>query len=90
MRRKCGSFPFLMQGVTTAFIGNDGDGGPEVSKVLARTAAKPTGSNYAAYAGFGAIREKGDRRCRQAADGGRARADEAADRDRDVRGRASS
>ena len=49
---------FLLQGVTTAFIGNDGAGGPDVSKVLGSAAAKPVGINYAAYAGFGAIREK--------------------------------
>lgn len=49
---------FLMQGVTTAFIGNDGGGDPDVAKVLGSAAARPVGINYAAYAGFGAIREK--------------------------------
>ena len=49
---------FLMQGVTTAFIGNDGGGDPDVGRVLASAAAKPVGINYAAYVGFGAIREK--------------------------------
>ncbi|MDF7773952.1 amidohydrolase family protein [Sphingomonas sp. AOB5] len=47
---------FLMQGVTTAFIGNDGGGSPEVGKVLGSAKAKPVGINYAAYVGFGAIR----------------------------------
>lgn len=49
---------FLMQGVTTAFIGNDGGGDPDIAKVLGSAAMKPVGINYAAYAGFGAIREK--------------------------------
>ena len=49
---------FLMQGVTTAFIGNDGGGSPDVAKVLGSAAAKPVGINYAAYVGFGAVREK--------------------------------
>jgi N-acyl-D-amino-acid deacylase len=49
---------FLMQGVTTAFIGNDGGGSPDVAKVLGSAASKPVGINYAAYVGFGAVREK--------------------------------
>nr|WP_294811485.1 amidohydrolase family protein [uncultured Sphingomonas sp.] len=49
---------FLMQGVTTAFIGNDGGGSPDVAKVLGSAAGKPVGINYAAYVGFGAVREK--------------------------------
>ncbi len=49
---------FLMQGVTTAFIGNDGGGDPDVAKVLGSASAKSVGVNYAAYAGFGAIRKK--------------------------------
>jgi N-acyl-D-aspartate/D-glutamate deacylase len=48
---------FLMQGVTTAFIGNDGGGDPDVAKVLGSAANKPVGINYAAYIGFGAVRE---------------------------------
>ena len=46
--------PFLMQGVTTAFVGNDGDGGVDVAATL--TPAAPVGINYAAYIGFGAVR----------------------------------
>lgn len=49
---------FLMQGVTTAFIGNDGGGDPDVGAVLARAAEKPVGINYSAYVGFGAVRER--------------------------------
>lgn len=49
---------FLMQGVTTAFIGNDGSGDPDMAKVLGSAATKPVGINYAAFAGFGAIREE--------------------------------
>ena len=49
---------FLMQGVTTAFIGNDGGGATDVKAVLDRAKAKPVGINYATYTGFGTIREK--------------------------------
>jgi len=49
---------FLLQGVTTAFIGNDGGGDPDIVSVLATARSKPVGINFAAYAGFGAIREK--------------------------------
>jgi N-acyl-D-aspartate/D-glutamate deacylase len=49
---------FLLQGVTTAFIGNDGGGEPNVAKVLGSAFARPVGINYAAYVGFGAVREK--------------------------------
>lgn len=49
--------PFLMQGVTTAFIGNDGGGDPDVARALASAATKPVGINYAAYVGFGAVRK---------------------------------
>lgn len=49
---------FLMQGVTTAFIGNDGGGSPDVAKVLGSAAAKPVGINFGAYVGFGAVRER--------------------------------
>ncbi|MGA9583385.1 MAG: amidohydrolase family protein [Allosphingosinicella sp.] len=49
---------FLMQGVTTAFIGNDGAGGLDVAKVLGGAAAKPVGINYATYVGFGAVRRQ--------------------------------
>lgn len=47
---------FLMQGVTTAFIGNDGGGTPDVAAVLGRAAERPVGINHAAYVGFGAVR----------------------------------
>jgi N-acyl-D-aspartate/D-glutamate deacylase len=47
---------FLMQGVTTAFIGNDGGGAIDVGKVLDGARARPVGINYATYTGFGTIR----------------------------------
>ena len=50
--------PFLMQGVTTAFINNDGGGSLDVKGTLASAATKPVGINYAAYVGFGSVREK--------------------------------
>ena len=49
---------FLRQGVTTAFIGNDGGGDPDVAAVLGSAAQKPVGINYGAYVGFGAVRNK--------------------------------
>jgi N-acyl-D-aspartate/D-glutamate deacylase len=49
---------FLMQGVTTAFIGNDGGGDPDVARVLGGAAARPVGINYAAYVGFGSVRQQ--------------------------------
>ncbi|HEX8224048.1 MAG TPA: amidohydrolase family protein [Allosphingosinicella sp.] len=49
---------FLMQGVTTAFVGNDGGGDPDVAKVLGSAAVRPVGINYATYVGFGAVREQ--------------------------------
>ena len=53
---------FLMQGVTTAFIGNDGIGNPDIASVLDRARTAPVGINYAAYVGFGPVRraEVGD------------------------------
>ena len=48
---------FLMQGVTTAFIGNDGGGPVDVQATLGRAKSKPVGINYATYTGFGTIRE---------------------------------
>ncbi len=44
---------FLMQGVTTAIIGSDGGGSPDMAKALSH---KGIGPNYAAYVGFGAVR----------------------------------
>ena len=47
---------FLLQGVTTAFVGNDGGGAPDMA-VLGSAAGRPVGINYAAYVGFGAVRQ---------------------------------
>ncbi|HYW17530.1 MAG TPA: amidohydrolase family protein [Allosphingosinicella sp.] len=49
---------FLMQGVTTAFVGNDGGGDPDVAALLGGGAARPVGINYATYVGFGAVRRQ--------------------------------
>ncbi|HEX8620364.1 MAG TPA: amidohydrolase family protein [Allosphingosinicella sp.] len=49
---------FLMQGVTTAFIGNDGGGDPDVAATLGRAAGRPVGINFATYVGFGAVRQQ--------------------------------
>ncbi len=48
---------FLMQGVTTAFIGNDGGGSPEVARTLGSAKERPVGVNFATYVGFGAVRQ---------------------------------
>jgi N-acyl-D-aspartate/D-glutamate deacylase len=48
--------PFLMQGVTTAFIGNDGGGAVDVAATLGSAKTRPLGVNYATYIGFGAVR----------------------------------
>lgn len=50
--------PFLMQGVTTAFIGNDGGGSPDVAKLLGAASVNPVGINYAAFVGLGAVRSR--------------------------------
>lgn len=52
--------PFLAQGVTTAFIGVDGGGGPDIGATLrtAQAGGADTGINFASYVGFGAIRSK--------------------------------
>lgn len=47
--------PFLMQGVTTAFIGNDGGGGTDVAKTLS---ARAVGINFATYVGFAPVRQQ--------------------------------
>jgi N-acyl-D-amino-acid deacylase len=49
--------PFLMQGVTTAFIGNDGGGGTDVAKTLS-TRSGTVGINFATYVGFGPVRQQ--------------------------------
>ncbi len=49
---------FLMQGVTTAFIGNDGRGSADVAAVLGSASGKPVGINYAAYVGLGDVRKQ--------------------------------
>ena len=48
---------FLLQGVTTAFIGNDGGGAVDVAAVLRGAATRPVGINHAAYVGFGEVRQ---------------------------------
>ncbi|HEX8484015.1 N-acyl-D-amino-acid deacylase family protein [Sphingomonas sp.] len=46
--------PFLMQGVTTAFVGNDGGGTIDGAAALAPAPA--VGINHATYVGFGTVR----------------------------------
>ncbi|HEX8442582.1 MAG TPA: amidohydrolase family protein [Allosphingosinicella sp.] len=49
---------FLMQGVTTAFIGNDGRGSPDVAAVLGSAGGKPVGVNFATYVGLDPVRKQ--------------------------------
>lgn len=48
--------PFLLQGVTTTIVGNDGYGPADVRPLLASAAVRPVGINYATFTGFGSIR----------------------------------
>lgn len=48
--------PFLTQGVTTAFIGVDGWGAPDLIQTLGPEGAGEIGINVAAYVGLGAVR----------------------------------
>lgn len=59
--------PFLTQGVTTAFIGVDGGGDPDIARIFGHTAtdddgdgpsSRDYGINFASYVGFGAVRMK--------------------------------
>ncbi len=54
--------PWMMQGVTTVFVGVDGAGPPgsstDVAGFFRRLARRPAGINVASYAGFGAIRRQ--------------------------------
>jgi N-acyl-D-aspartate/D-glutamate deacylase len=65
------ALPFLMQGVTTAFIGVDGHGDTHIARTLGRTVADETtagapsagserdvGINVASYVGFGDVRKQ--------------------------------
>jgi N-acyl-D-aspartate/D-glutamate deacylase len=47
-----------MQGVTTAFIGNDGRGSPDVAAVLGSASRKRVGINYATYVGLDPVRKQ--------------------------------
>ena len=49
--------PWLMQGVSTVFIGVDGRGTPNVAADQAELEAQKVGTNVVSYVGFGAVRE---------------------------------
>jgi N-acyl-D-amino-acid deacylase len=49
--------PWLMQGVSTIFIGVDGWGHPDVAADHAKLEAEKIGTNVVSYVGFGAVRE---------------------------------
>ena len=48
---------FLLQGVTTAFVGNDGGGATDVAAVLGSVRTRPVGINYATWVGLGPVRQ---------------------------------
>ncbi|ATQ44196.1 N-acyl-D-amino-acid deacylase family protein [Caulobacter mirabilis] len=48
----------LAQGVTTVFIGNDGDGSPDIRDRLDRAQQQGVGVNVASFVGFGAVRRQ--------------------------------
>jgi len=50
--------PFLTQGVTTAFIGVDGGGDPDIKAVFEGEKPRGKGINFASYVGLGAVRLK--------------------------------
>ena len=49
---------YLTQGVTTVFIGNDGNGEPDVAANLGALEAAGVGTNVASFVGFGAVRKR--------------------------------
>ncbi|KPF79694.1 amidohydrolase [alpha proteobacterium AAP81b] len=49
---------WLAQGVTTVFIGVDGNGAPEIAETFAKLRQQGVGVNVASYVGFGAIRPR--------------------------------
>ncbi|WP_235302692.1 N-acyl-D-amino-acid deacylase family protein [Sphingopyxis sp. MWB1] len=50
------NLPWLMQGVTTIFVGVDGGGTPDAGAFFDDLEAKGFGTNVAAYVGFGPVR----------------------------------
>lgn len=50
--------PFVTQGVTTAFIGVDGGGSPDVPAVFGQDTGHDYGINFATYVGLGALRRE--------------------------------
>ena len=53
-----GNLPFLMQGVTTVVVGNDGGGPVDVAGTLGRWERDGIGTNAALFTGFGTIRQR--------------------------------
>jgi N-acyl-D-amino-acid deacylase len=49
---------YLMQGVTTVIVGNDGGGSPEVAKVLRQWEEQGIGTNVGVLVGHGAVRRQ--------------------------------
>ncbi|MBX6331281.1 MAG: amidohydrolase family protein [Gemmatimonadaceae bacterium] len=53
-----GNVPYLMQGVTTVVVGNDGGGPVEIAQTFDRWERQGIGTNAALYVGFGTVRER--------------------------------
>jgi N-acyl-D-aspartate/D-glutamate deacylase len=50
------SVNYVTQGVTTVFIGNDGDGAPDIAARFSQAERRGVGVNVAGFVGFGAVR----------------------------------
>lgn len=50
--------PFITQGVTTAFIGVDGDGEPDIAATFGGSDPRNWGINFGSYVGLGAVRKQ--------------------------------
>lgn len=50
--------PFVTQGVTTAFIGVDGGGSPDMATTFGKNTGRDYGINFGSYVGLGALRHK--------------------------------
>ena len=49
---------WIMQGVSTVFIGVDGNGPPDLKAKFAKYQRQGVGTNVVSYVGFGAIRRR--------------------------------
>src|SRR5262249_57501267 len=55
--KRAANLPYLTQGVTTVFIGNDGRSRIPLAKALEQLQSQGVGSNVASFVGHGAVRQ---------------------------------